>query len=103
MAYEHACDSTIGCAGVVRCGIGPSPRVRARAPSVQHLRGAYIRGLHAFRGGPRHNGRFGASEEEKGGGGRWEATAGESQSWRRCFGACFTLTMPGLSRNPPSR
>ena len=26
----------------------------------------------------------------------------ESQPWRRCFEACFTLTMPGSSRNPPS-
>ena len=36
--------------------------------------------------------------EKKRGGGREEATA-ESQSWRRRFGACFTLTMPpGSSR-----
>ena len=26
----------------------------------------------------------------------------ESQSWRRRFGACFMLTMPGSSRNHPS-
>ena len=26
----------------------------------------------------------------------------ESQPWRRCFEACFTLTMPGSSRNPSS-
>ena len=25
----------------------------------------------------------------------------ESQSWRRCFGACFTLTMRGSSRSRP--
>ena len=26
----------------------------------------------------------------------------ENQSWRRRFGACFRLTMPGLPRIPPS-
>ena len=26
----------------------------------------------------------------------------ESQTWRRCFEACLTLTMPGSSCNPPS-
>ena len=26
----------------------------------------------------------------------------ESQSWRRHFGACFTLTTPGSSRDHPS-
>ena len=26
----------------------------------------------------------------------------ESQSWRRRFGACFMLTMPGSSRNDPT-
>ena len=35
-----------------------------------------------------------------GGGGRKQLR--ESQSWRRCFGACFMLTMPGSSRNHPS-
>ena len=65
-----------GVLAVVRCGTEPLPRVRARAPSVQHLRGGYKRGLHAFQGGQRHHGRFGAPEEEKGG--RGEATAGES-------------------------
>ena len=63
--------------GAVRCGTGPSPRVRARAPPVQHLRGGYKCGLHAFQGGQRHHGRFGTPEKEKQGGGRGEATAGE--------------------------
>ena len=36
------------------------------------------RDLHAFQGGRRHHGRFGTPEEEKGGGGAGEATAGES-------------------------
>ena len=26
----------------------------------------------------------------------------ESQSWRRCFGVCFVLTMPRSSRNHPT-
>ena len=45
--------------GVVRCGTGPSSRVRAGAPSVQHiLRGDYKRGLYAFQGGQRYHGRL---------------------------------------------
>ena len=35
----------------------------------------------------------------RGGGGK---QLPESQSWRRHFGACFTLTMPGSSRDHPS-
>ena len=55
---------------VVCCGTGPLPRVRARAPPVQHLlRDRYKRGLHVFQGGQRHHGRFCAPEEGKGGGG----------------------------------
>ena len=84
---------------VVRCGIRPSSRVRARAPPIHLFRGGYKRGLHAFQGGQRHHGRFGTPEEEKGGGGK---QLPESQSSRRCFGACFMLTMPGSSRNHPS-
>ena len=53
--------------------------MRARAPPVQHLlRGGYKRGLHAFQGMQRHHGRFGVPEEEKGGRGPGEATAGDS-------------------------
>ena len=63
----------------VCCGTRPSSRVRARAPPVQHLlRGRSKRGLHAFQGGQRHHERFGTPEEERGAGGRGEATAGES-------------------------
>ena len=44
----------------------PLPRVRARAPPVQHLlRGGYKRGLHAFQGGQRQHGRVGAPEEKE--------------------------------------
>ena len=39
--------------------------------------------------------------KKKGAGGRGKALP-ESQSCRRRFGACFTLTMPGSSRNHPS-
>ena len=68
MACEHACGSTTGCLRVVRCGTGPSPRVRVRALSVRHLlRGGYKRGLHTFQGGQRHHGRFGTPEEDNGG------------------------------------
>ena len=67
-----------GVLGVVRCGTGPSPRVRARALPVQHLlRGGYKRGLHAFQGGQRHHGRFGTPAEEKVNGG-----AGGSNCWK---------------------
>ena len=67
-----------GVLGVVRCRTGPSPKVRARAPPVQHLlRGGYKCGLHAFQGGRRHHGRFGAPEEEAGG-----VRAGGSNCWR---------------------
>ena len=61
-------DRRQGVLGVVRCETGPSPRVRARAPSVQYLlRGGYKRGLHAFQGGQRHHERCDAPVEEKGG------------------------------------
>ena len=57
-----------GVLGVVRCGLRPSSRVRARAPRVQHLlRGDYKRGLHMFQGGQMHHGRFGTPKEKKGG------------------------------------
>ena len=45
--------------------------MRARAPFVQHLLPRGIKGgLHAFQGEQKHPGRFGAPEEEKGGGGK---------------------------------
>ena len=40
--------------------------------------------------------------KKRGAGARGEATAGESQSSRSRFGVCFTLTMPGSSRDHPS-
>ena len=39
---------------------------------------------------------------KKGGAGGGGKQLSESQSWRRCFGACFMLTMPRSSRNHPS-
>ena len=55
---------------VVCCGRGPSSRVRARAPPVQHLlHGGFKRGLHAFQGEQRHGGRSGAHSVGKNGGG----------------------------------
>ena len=83
---------------VVRCRTRPSSRVRARTPPVQHLLcGGYKLSLHAFQ--DMHHGRFGTSEEEKGGG---EKQLSESQPSRHRFGVCFTLTIPGSSRNHPS-
>ena len=85
---------------VVCCELRRSSRVRARIPPVQHLlRGGYKRGLHALQGGQRHHGRFGTPEEEKESGGK---QLPKSQSSRRRFGACFTLTMPESSRDHPS-
>ena len=78
MACEHVCDSTTGVPEVFRCGTGPSSRLRARAPSVQHLlRGCYKRGIHAFQGGQRHYGRSGAPEEENWGGRQGGTNTGE--------------------------
>ena len=67
--------------------------------NIHLLRGGYKLGLHAFQGGQRHHGRFGTPEVEKGGGGKQLSA---SQSSRRRFGVCFTLTMPGSPRNHPS-
>ena len=39
--------------------------------------------------------------KKRGEGGRGKQLS-DSQSWRRRFGACFMLTMPGSSRNHPS-
>ena len=39
--------------------------------------------------------------KKRGAGGRGKQLP-ESQSWRRRFRACFTLTMPGSSRDHPS-
>ena len=55
---------------VIRYGTRPSSRVRARAPTVQHLlRGDYKRSFRAFQGGQRHHGCLGSPEEETVGGG----------------------------------
>ena len=65
--------------------------------------------LHLPRGGCKHAlqafkaeiqcGRFGAPDEGNKGVGKQPQ---DSQSWRRRFGASFTLTMPESSRNRPS-
>ena len=87
--------------GVVLSGIEPSPRVRARAPPVQHLlRGGYKRGLHAFQGGQRHHGRFGTSEEEKGGGGQGEATTGETVRATPPWGILYADGAGVVSQSP---
>ena len=89
---------------VFRCGTGPSPRVRARAPSVQYiLRGGYKRDLRAFEGGQRHHGRFGAPVEEKGCGGagvREEATAGEPVLATPLWGMLYADDAGVVSQSP---
>ena len=90
-----------GVLGVVRCGTGPSSRVRVRAPHVQHLpRGGYRRGLHAFQGGQRHYGRFGTPEKEKVGGGRGEATAGDSVLATPLWGMLYADDAGVVSQSP---
>ena len=99
----HFCVPRRGVLGVVYCGTGPSPRVRARAPPVQHLlRGGYKRGLHAFQSGRRHHGRFGAPQEENGGegGGRREATAGEPALATSVWGMLYADNVGVVSRSP---
>ena len=87
--------------GVVRCGTGPLPRVRARASPVQHLlRGCYKLGLHAFQGGQRHHGRFGALEEEKEGRERGEATAGEPVLATSLWGMFYADDAGIVSQSP---
>ena len=86
---------------VVRCGTGPLPRVRARAPSVNIFFEAVINVAYT---------RFKADKDimddlvymrKKAGAGDEGEQPAESQSWRRRFGTCFTLTMPEPSRNRP--
>ena len=74
----------------------------ARASPVQHLfRGGYKqRGLHAFQGGQRHDGRFGAPGEEKGVGGRGEATAGESVRVTPLWGMHYADDAGVVSQSP---
>ena len=84
---------------VVRYGTGPLPRVRARAPLVQHLlRGDYKRGLHAFQGGQRHYGRFRVLKKKRG---RGEETAGEPVLSTPFWGMIYADDA-GVSRNAPS-
>ena len=99
MTCEHASMRAArrqGVLEVVRCGTRSSSSVRARAPPVQHLlHGGYKRGLLTFQFGQMHHGHFGTPEEENGGGGGGGKQLSESQSCRRRFGVCFTLTIPG--------
>ena len=75
--------------------------MRARAPLVQQLlRGGYKRGLHAFQGGQRHHGRFDTPKEEKGGGGRGEATNGESVLATPLWGILYADDAGVVSRSP---
>ena len=75
--------------------------MRARAPPAQHvLRGGYKRGLHAFQGGQGHHGRFGTPEEEKGNGGRGEATAGEPVLATLLWGMLFADDAAVVSQSP---
>ena len=84
---------------VVRCGTRPSS---ARASPVQYLRGGYKRDLHAFQSEKGHHGRFGAPEEEKGAGGRGEATVGESVLATPLWGM-FYADDAGVVSQPPEQ
>ena len=75
--------------------------MRAHTPPVQSLlRGGYKLGLHAFRGGQRHHGRFGTPEEEKGGGGRGEASVGESVLAMPLWGILYADDAGVISQSP---
>ena len=85
---------------VVCCGTRLSSRVRARAHPVQYLlRGGYKRGLHALQGGQMHHGRFGIPEE-KGDGGRGEATAGDSVFATPLWGMLYADDAGVVSQSP---
>ena len=89
--------------GVVHCGTGPSLRVRSRAPPVQRLlRGVYDVAYTHFKADKDIMDALVHPRKKKGaGGGGGGATAGEPVL-ATPRGACFTLTMPGSSRNRPS-
>ena len=75
--------------------------MRARISPVQHLlRGGYKFGFHAFQGGQRHHGRFGTPEEEKGAGGRGEATVGESALGTPFWGMLYANDARVVSQSP---
>ena len=88
-----------GVLGVLRCGTGPSLRVRARVSPVQHLlSGGYKLGLHAFQGGQRHHGRSGAHEGKTRGPG--EATAGEPALATSPRGVLYDDDAGNVSKSP---
>ena len=58
------------------------------------------RGLHSFQGGQRHHGRFGAPEEEKGGGGEGEATVGEPVLAMSLWGMFYADDVGVVSQSP---
>ena len=60
----------------------------------------YKRGLHAFQGGRRNHGRFGTPEEEKGGGGVGEATAGGSVLATPLWGMLYADDAGVVPRSP---
>ena len=83
------------------------PVLRARAPPVQHLlHSSYRRGLHAFQGGQRHHGCFGAPEEIKGSGGaggREEVTAERSVLATPLWGILYADDAEVVSQFPKQR
>ena len=90
-----------GVLGAVRCRTGPSPRVRARAPPVQHLlRGGYKkRGLDAFQGGQKHIWCT-YLKKKKGAGGRGEATAEEPVLATPLWGMLYADDAEVVSQSP---
>ena len=90
-----------GVLGVVRCRTGPSPRVRARTPPVQHLlRGGYKkRGLDAFQGGQKHIWCT-YLKKKNGAGGRGEATAEEPVLATPLWGMLYADDAEVVSQSP---
>ena len=64
------------------------------------MRGGYIRSLHAFQGGQRHHGCSGAPEEEKGAGGRGQATARELVLATLLWGMFYADDAGVISQSP---
>ena len=77
--------------------------MRPRAPPVQNLlRGGYKRCLHAFEGGQRHHGRFGAPFEKMGQGSGGKQPP-EGQPWRRRFEAMIYADGTGVVSQSPEQ
>ena len=88
---------------VVCCGTGLSSRVRACTPHGQHFFcGDHDVAYTRFKAAKDIMDALVRLKKKVGARGTRGEKPGESQSWRRRFGACVMLTMPESSRNRPS-